>query len=100
MVGVVIVDVLHAIRVDVCVFGICSLHFEVGVMMLDHEELYVKRVMVVCLGEMIVIVMVDKLCIVSLWVVVLVGDVVYLVIDGDVDLMWPYVIVGVDVVAA
>ena len=99
-VGAAAVEALHAIRADVCVLGICSLHPEVGVTTLDHEESHVKRAMVACAGETIAIATADKLRTASPWVVAGVADVAHLVTDGDAGLTRPYAIAGVDVVVA
>ena len=37
-VGAAAVEALHAVRADVCVLGICSLHPDVGVTTLDSER--------------------------------------------------------------
>jgi DeoR/GlpR family transcriptional regulator of sugar metabolism len=99
-VGAATVDALHAIRADICVLGICSLHPEVGVTAIDHEESHVKRAMVACAGETIAIATADKLRTAGPWVVAGVADVAHLVTDGAADLTRPYAVAGVDVVSA
>jgi DeoR/GlpR family transcriptional regulator of sugar metabolism len=99
-VGAPTVEALHAIRADVCVLGICSLHPDAGVTTLDHEESYVKRAMVACAGETIAIATADKLRIASPWVVAEVSAVAHLVTDGDAYLTRPYATAGVNVVTA
>jgi DeoR/GlpR family transcriptional regulator of sugar metabolism len=99
-IGAATVEALHAIRADVCVLGICSLHPEAGVTTLDHEEAHVKRAMVACAGEVIAMATADKLRTASPWVVAQVSDVAHLVTDGDAELTRPFAIAGIDVVAA
>ena len=98
-VGAATVEALHAIRADVCVLGICSLHPEVGVTTLDHEESFVKRAMVECAGEVIAMATADKLRTASPWVVARPADVAHLVTDGDAELTRPFSAAGIDVVA-
>jgi DeoR/GlpR family transcriptional regulator of sugar metabolism len=98
-VGSATVEALHAIRADVCVLGICSLHPEAGVTTLDHEEAHVKRAMVACAGEVIAMATADKLRAASPWVVAKLSDVAHLVTDGDAELTRPFAAAGIDVVA-
>jgi DeoR/GlpR family transcriptional regulator of sugar metabolism len=98
-VGAAAIETLHAIRADVCVLGICSLHPEVGVTTPDHEESHVKRAMVACAGEVIALATADKLRSASPWVVAPLSDVDHLVTDGDAALTADYAAAGIDVVA-
>ena len=79
-------DALRSVRADVCVLGICSLHPEVGVTTLDHEEAFVERAMVACAGEVIALAAADKLGTASPWVVPPLTDVDDLVTDADAEL--------------
>jgi DeoR/GlpR family transcriptional regulator of sugar metabolism len=99
-VGAAAVEALHAVRADVCVLGICSLHPEAGVTTLHHDESYVKRAMVACAGEVIALATADKLRTASPWVVAKLSDVDHLVTDGDAELTRPYATAGIDVVTA
>src|SRR5438045_2058849 len=60
-VGAAAVAAFHAVRADICVLGICSLHPDVGVTTPDDEEAYVKRAMVASPGEVIALATADKL---------------------------------------
>jgi DeoR/GlpR family transcriptional regulator of sugar metabolism len=97
-VGAAAVEALHTVRADVCVLGICSLHPEIGVTTLHHEEAYVKRAMVACAGEVIALATADKLRTASPWVVAQLADVDHLVTDGDAELTRPYSAAGIDVI--
>jgi DeoR/GlpR family transcriptional regulator of sugar metabolism len=99
-VGAAAVDALRFVRADVCVLGICSLHPEVGVTTLDHEEASVKRAMVASAGEVIALATADKLRTASPWVVSSLTDVDHLVTDGDAELTRPFAAAGIDVVVA
>ena len=91
---------MRFVRADVCVLGICSLHPEVGVTTLDHEEASVKRAMVASAGEVIALATADKLRTASPWVVSPLADVDHLVTDGDAELTHPFAEAGIDVVVA
>jgi|SRR3954468_199710 DeoR/GlpR family transcriptional regulator of sugar metabolism len=99
-VGAAAVDALRFVRADVCVLGICSLHPEVGVTTLDHEEASVKRAMIASAGEVIALATADKLRTASPWVVSPLTDVDHLVTDGDAELTHPFAEAGIDVVLA
>jgi DeoR/GlpR family transcriptional regulator of sugar metabolism len=99
-VGAAAVDALRSVRADVCVLGICSLHPEVGVTTLDHEEASVKRAMVACAGEVIALATADKLRTASPWVVSPLTDVDHLVTDADAELTHAFAEAGIDVVLA
>jgi DeoR/GlpR family transcriptional regulator of sugar metabolism len=99
-VGAATVETLRALRADVCVLGICSLHPDVGVTALDHEESHVKRAMVACSGEVIALSTAEKLRTASPWIVAELKDLDHLVTDGGEELTRPYAAAGVHVVTA
>ena len=76
------VDALRQVRADVCVLGICSLHPELGVTTLHHDEAHVKRAMVAASGEVIALATADKLGTASPWLVAPLADVTHLVTDA------------------
>ncbi len=45
-VGAATVEALSMVRADICVLGVCSLHPEIGISVLDPEEAHVKRAMI------------------------------------------------------
>jgi DeoR/GlpR family transcriptional regulator of sugar metabolism len=97
-VGAAAVEAFHAVRADICVLGICSLHPDVGVTTTDDEEAYVKRAMVASAGEVIALATADKLRTASPWVVAQLADIDHLVTDGSSELSRPYTSAGIDVV--
>jgi len=88
------------VRADACVLGICSLHPELGVTTLEHDESYVKRAMVESSAEVIALATADKLNTAAPWVVSPLADVTHLVTDADEDLTADYAAAGVSVVRA
>ena len=99
-VGAAAVDALRQVRADVCVLGICSLHPELGVTAIDHDEAHVKRAMVAASAEVLALATAEKLRAAGPWIVAPVGDVTHLVTDGGPDLTEPYAAAGVTVVTA
>ena len=98
-VGAAAVEALRSVRADLCVLGVCSLHPDVGVTTLDHDEAHVKRAMVACAGEVIALATADKLRTASPWVVAPLTEVDRLVTDGDAELTHPFAAAGIDVIA-
>jgi len=99
-VGAEAISALHNVRADACVLGICSLHPELGVTTLEHDESYVKRAMVESSAEVIALATADKLNTAAPWVVSPLADVTHLVTDADEDLTADYAAAGVSVVRA
>lgn len=81
-VGSATVDELRQVHADACVLGICSIHPELGVTTLHHDEAYVKRAMVAASGEVIALATEDKLGTASPWLVAPLADVTHLVTDA------------------
>ena len=99
-VGSETVDSLRRVRADVCVLGICSLHPELGVTALDHDEAHVKRAMVAAAGDVVALATKDKLRTASPWLVAPLDHVTHLVTDGAADVTDEYAAAGVGVVRA
>ena len=99
-VGSEAVDALRHVRADVCVLGICSLHPELGVTAIDHDEAHVKRAMVAASADVLALATADKLHTASPWVVAPLADVTHLVTDADQEATADYAAAGVDVVTA
>lgn len=60
-VGAATVEALRAIRADVLVLGVCSLHPEIGITVSDLEESYVKRAMIANATEVVAVSSGEKL---------------------------------------
>jgi DeoR/GlpR family transcriptional regulator of sugar metabolism len=60
-VGAATVEALHAIRADVLVLGLCSVHPDVGITVNDLEEAYVKRAMIANAADVVAVSSADKL---------------------------------------
>jgi DeoR/GlpR family transcriptional regulator of sugar metabolism len=102
VVGAATVDALRSVRADVLILGLCSLHPEIGITVLDLEESYVKRAMIANAAEVVAVSSADKLGSAAPYVVGSVDELTHLVTDRSSarqDLE-PYRALGVEVVLA
>jgi DeoR/GlpR family transcriptional regulator of sugar metabolism len=84
------------------VLGVCSLHPEVGITVLDLEESYVKRTMIANAADVVAVSSADKLGSAAPYVVAPLDELTYLVTEQSVspELLAPYRALGIDVVLA
>ena len=61
LVGAATVEALRSVRADVLVLGVCSLHPEIGITVLELEESYVKRAMIANAAEVVAVSSAEKL---------------------------------------
>lgn len=102
LVGAATVEGLRSIRADVLVLGVCSLHPEIGITVLELEESHVKRAMVASAAEVIAVSAADKLGSAGPYVVAPIDELTHLVIDGPLgeDALKPYRRRGIEVLTA
>ena len=102
LVGAATVDALRAVRADVVILGICSLHPAIGITVLDLEESYVKRAMIANSAEVIAVSSADKLGSAGPYVVGAIGELTHLVTERTPDGLdlEPYRAQGVEVILA
>jgi DeoR/GlpR family transcriptional regulator of sugar metabolism len=60
VVGAEAVEALHRVRADLCILGVAGLHPEVGISMLNLEEVFVKRAMIEGAAEVAAVAAGDK----------------------------------------
>jgi DeoR/GlpR family transcriptional regulator of sugar metabolism len=99
-VGAVAVEALRAMRADLCMLGVCSLHPEAGISVPDLEESYVKRAMIAGAAEVVALASAEKLGTAAAYVVGPIGELTHLVTERGVsaDTLAPYRAAGVTVV--
>jgi DeoR/GlpR family transcriptional regulator of sugar metabolism len=102
VVGAATVEALRSIRADVLVLGVCSLHPEVGVTVMDLEESYVKRAMIENAAEVVAVSSAEKLGSAGPYVVAPLDELTHLVTERSVpgDMLAPYRELGIEVVLA
>src|SRR5829696_1174006 len=96
------VEALHAVRADVLVLGVCSLHPEVGITVMDLEESYVKRAMIENAAEVVAVSSAEKLGSAAPYVVAPLDELTHLVTERSVpvDTLAQYRELGIEVVPA
>ena len=80
-VGAATIEALRAIRADILVLGVCSLHPDIGITVNDLEESYVKRAMIANAAEVVAVSAADKLGSAAPFVVGPVEELTHLVTD-------------------
>jgi DeoR/GlpR family transcriptional regulator of sugar metabolism len=101
LVGASTVDALRQVRADVLVLGVCSVHPEIGITALDHQESQVKRAMIANAAEVVAVLSAEKLGSAAPYVIAPIEELTYLVTDEDTpERLDPYRRAGVEVVPA
>ncbi len=81
LVGAATVAALRSVRADVLVLGVCSVHPEIGITVLELEESYVKQAMIANAAEVIAVSSADKLGSAGPYVVAPLEELTYLVTE-------------------
>jgi DeoR/GlpR family transcriptional regulator of sugar metabolism len=102
LVGAATVEALRSIRADVLVLGVCSLHPDLGITVMDLEESYVKRMMIANAAEVVAVASADKLGSAAPYAIAPIDELTYLVTDQSVpaDQLAGFRTRGVEVVLA
>ena len=100
--GAATVEAIERIQADVCVLGVCSLHPEIGISVLDLEESYVKRAMIDHAAEVVAVTAADKLGSAGPYVVAPLDQLTRLVTDTTAakDALAPFRKLGIEVTLA
>jgi DeoR/GlpR family transcriptional regulator of sugar metabolism len=102
VVGAATVEALRTIRADVLVLGVCSLHPEVGITVLELEESFVKRAMIAQAAEVIAVAYAEKLGSAAPYVVAPISELTHIVTERTVssDELDRYRALGIEIVLA
>src|SRR6476619_6670907 len=101
LVGASTVEALRSVRADVLVLGVCSVHPEIGITVLDLPESYVKRTMIANAAEVVAVSSAEKLGSAAPYVIAPIEELTYLVTDEDApERLDSYRQAGVEVVLA
>jgi DeoR/GlpR family transcriptional regulator of sugar metabolism len=102
LVGAATVETLRSIRADVLVLGVCSLHPEVGITVLELEEAHVKRAMIANAADVVAVASAEKIGSAAPYVVAPIEELTYLVTEESVDpdQIESYTALGIEVVLA
>ena len=98
--GAEAVGALRSVRADMCILGVAGLHTEVGISMLNLEEVYVKRAMVEGAAEVAAVITGDKLGTAAQYVVGPLSMLTHIVTEHSVDesVLEPYRAMGITIV--
>lgn len=101
LVGAATVEALRAVRADVLVLGVCSLHPQIGITVLEHEEAYVKRAMIANSAEVVAVSSADKLGSAGPYVIAPIDELTTLVTEAEgAERLDAYRAAGVEIVLA
>ena len=100
--GAQTIEDLQRYRFDLCVLGVCSLHPDIGISMLQHEETYVLRAAINCSADAVAIAPADRLDTAAPYVVGSLQLLTHLVTESTVpdSLLTPYQHLGITVIKA
>jgi|SRR5829696_2665669 len=100
--GAATIEALRSVRADVLVLGVCSLHPEIGITVLELEESYVKRAMMANAAEVVAVSSADKLGSAGPYVIGPLEELTYLVTEESASAapLADYRAAGVEVVLA
>ena len=100
--GAATIEALRSVRADVLVLGVCSLHPEIGITVLELEESYVKRAMIANSAEVVAVSSAEKLGSAGPYVIGPLGELTYLVTEetASAEQLDDYRAAGVEVVFA
>src|SRR5262249_44720742 len=101
-IGAGAVEALHAIRADICMLGVCSLHPRDGISVPDLEEAYVKRAMIASAAEVVALASAEKLGTAAPFIVGPIGDLTYIITEREVptEVLAPYQAQAITVICA
>jgi DeoR/GlpR family transcriptional regulator of sugar metabolism len=102
LVGAATVEALRSVHADVLVLGLCSLHPEFGITVMDLEESYVKQTMIANAAEVVAVSAADKLGSAAPFAVAPLDELTYLITEQSVsaEQASQYRALGVEVVLA
>ena len=102
LVGATTVEALRSVRADVLVLGLCSLHPEIGITVMELEESHVKRAMMANAAEVVAVSSAEKLGSAAPYVLGPLDELTYLVTERSApdELLEEYRVRGVEVVLA
>jgi DeoR/GlpR family transcriptional regulator of sugar metabolism len=101
VVGATTVDALRSVRADVLVLGVCSLHPDIGITVLNLEESHVKKAMIANAAEVVAVSSAEKLGSAAPYVIAPIDELTYLVTEeAAAERLDDYRAAGVEVVVA
>jgi DeoR/GlpR family transcriptional regulator of sugar metabolism len=102
LVGAVTIEALRSVRADLLVLGVCSVHPEFGITVVELEESFVKRLMIANAAEVVAVSSAEKLGSAGPYVIAPLEELTYLVTEESAppEQVDEYRAAGVEVVLA
>ena len=102
LVGAVTIEALRSVRADLLVLGVCSVHPEFGITVVELEESFVKRLMIANAAEVVAVSSAEKLGSAGPYVIAPLEELTYLVTEESAaaEQLDEYRAAGVEVVLA
>ena len=102
LVGAATIEALRSVRADLLVLGVCSVHPEFGITVVELEESYVKRLMIANAAEVVAVSSAEELGSAGPFVIAPLEELTYLVTEesASVEQLDDYRAAGVEVVLA
>ena len=101
-IGAGAVETLRAIRADICMLGVCSLHPQAGISVPDLEEAHVKRAMIAGAAEVVALASAEKLGTAAPYIVGPIGDLTHIVTEREIpgEVLAAYQVQGITLICA
>ncbi len=101
-IGAGTVETLRAIRADICMLGVCSLHPQDGISVPDLEEALVKRAMIAGAAEVVALASAEKLGTAAPYIVGPISDLTHIVTERGMpdEVLAAYQVQGITLICA
>jgi DeoR/GlpR family transcriptional regulator of sugar metabolism len=101
-IGAGAVEALRAIRADICLLGVCSLHPQDGISVPDLEEAHVKRAMIANAAEVVALVSAEKLGTAAPFIVGPIQELTHIITEREIpnEALRPYQAQGITIIYA
>lgn len=101
-VGAAALESLKLIQADLCLFGVCSLHPEIGITALSFEEVALKQRMIAASGDVVAVVTADKFGAAAPYIVAPINQLTHIVTEAAVsaETLRPYREAGIEIIQA
>jgi DeoR/GlpR family transcriptional regulator of sugar metabolism len=99
-VGGTALDSLRMIQADLCLFGVCSLHPNIGLTTTNYEELPLKRAMIEGSGDVVAVVTADKFGTAAPYVVAPIRRLTHIVTEASLppEVLLPYRVAKIEII--
>ena len=97
-IGAATLAAIEQINADIHILGVCSLHPELGISVLELEESHVKRAMIARAAEVVAVTSAEKIGSAAPYVVGPLDELTRIVTDASPEQLAPFRAAGIDIV--